>query len=89
MADVKAQAEELEGWTLEEETLKKKFKFDNYLDGLAFVQNLGVYAESVQHHPHISIIYTNITVKWTTHSDKALTEKDVAAAKATDNVYKL
>ena len=88
MSDVKEQAEKLEGWELDGEKLTKTYKFDKYLDGLEFVSKLGVYAESVQHHPDISINHTNVTITWTTFSKKALTEKDIAGAKASDNVLK-
>ena len=88
MSDVKTQAEKLDGWELDGEKLKKTFKFDKYLEGIAFVQKLGVYAESQQHHPGISINHTNVSVTWTTFSKKELTEKDIAGAKSTDNVLK-
>lgn len=88
MSDVKEQAEKLDGWELDGEKLKKTYRFDKYLDGIEFVKKLAVYAESVQHHPGISINHTNVTITWTTFSKKELTEKDVAGAKATDNVLK-
>lgn len=89
MTDVKAAAKELDGWELDGERVRKQFKFDAYLDGLDFVKKIGVYAEGAQHHPGISIAYTTVKVSWTTFSKKELTEKDITAAKACDNLYKL
>ncbi|AKG72824.1 4a-hydroxytetrahydrobiopterin dehydratase [Salinicoccus halodurans] len=89
MADVKAEVEKLDGWSIDNETISKKFKFDKYLDGISFVEKIGTYAEGVQHHPGISINYTTVAVSWTTHSKKELTEKDIAAAKACNNLYQL
>ncbi len=88
MSDIKAAVEKLEGWAVENEKLSKKFKFDKYLDGISFVEKVGGYAEGVQHHPDISINYTTVTMTWTTHSKKELTEKDIAGAKACENLYK-
>ncbi|SDI55726.1 4a-hydroxytetrahydrobiopterin dehydratase [Natribacillus halophilus] len=88
MADVKKEAERLEGWTLEGEKISKTFSFDGYLEGIAFVKKIAVYAEGVQHHPHVTIDHTNVTVLWTTVDQGALTEKDIAAARATDNLLK-
>ncbi|WP_342388175.1 4a-hydroxytetrahydrobiopterin dehydratase [Salinicoccus bachuensis] len=89
MSDVKSEVEKLDGWTLEGEKISKKFKFTNYLDGIHFTEKIGIYAESVQHHPGISINYTTVTVSWTTFSKKELTEKDVSGAKACENLYRL
>lgn len=89
MSDVKKAVEELDGWELDGERIRKKFKFNHYLDGLEFVKKVGVYAEGAQHHPGISIAYTTVKISWITFSKKALTEKDIIAAKACDNLYKL
>lgn len=89
MTDVKTEVEKLDGWTLEGEKISKKFKFDKYLDGINFVNKIGIYAESVQHHPNVSINYTTVTISWSTHSKKELTEKDIAGAKACENLYHL
>lgn len=89
MADIQEQLENLEDWTQEGEKISKKFKFDKYLDGINFVEKVGVYAESVQHHPGIKIDHTTVTVSWTTFSKKGLTEKDIAGAKASDHLYRL
>lgn len=89
MTDIKAEAQKLEGWELDGERLRKNFKFDTYLDGLDFVQKIGVYAEGAKHHPGISIAYTTVKVSWITFSKKALTEKDITAAKACDHLYQL
>ncbi|MFD2830967.1 4a-hydroxytetrahydrobiopterin dehydratase [Corticicoccus populi] len=89
MSDVKKAVEELDGWELDGERIRKNFKFNHYLDGLDFVKKVGVYAEGAQHHPGISIAYTTVKISWITFSKKALTEKDITAAKACDNLYKL
>lgn len=85
--DVKQEAAQLDGWTLEDEKLTKKFKFDKFLDGIDFVNKLAKHAENEQHHPGIRINYTTITVVWTTFSSHELKEKDIEGAKATDKLY--
>ncbi|QQK80869.1 4a-hydroxytetrahydrobiopterin dehydratase [Salicibibacter cibi] len=88
MNDVKAKAQELTGWSLEGEKIQKRFSFDSYFEGISFVNKIAVYAEGVQHHPHVTIDHTNVTVQWTTVDQGALTEKDIAAANASDNLLK-
>lgn len=86
--NVKEEAEQLEGWTLEDEKLIKKFKFETFPEGIDFVNKLAEYAEDVQHHPGIRINYSTITVVWTTFSTHELKERDIEGAKATDEMYK-
>lgn len=85
--NIKEEAKNLEGWTLEDERIIKKFKFDTFLAGIEFVNKLAAYAEKVQHHPGIRINYSTITVIWTTFSTHELKEKDIEGAKATDKLY--
>jgi 4a-hydroxytetrahydrobiopterin dehydratase len=62
------------------------FTFSTFPDALAFVARLGLYAESVNHHPDIHISYTKVTVTWTTHDAGGITPKDHAAAMETDRL---
>src|SRR5699024_1062586 len=88
MEDVKTQAEKMDGWSLENEIVVRRFNFAKYVDGVSFAEKIGIYAVSAQHHPFISIDYTAVTVSWTTHSKTSLTEKDIAAARACNNLYR-
>ncbi|MHC0551859.1 4a-hydroxytetrahydrobiopterin dehydratase [Salinicoccus sp. CNSTN-B1] len=81
MTDVKAEIEKLHDWTLEDEKIKRTFKFDRYLDAISFVEKVGIYAESVQHHPKIVINHTAVTVSWTTFPENSLLKKTSKAVK--------
>lgn len=75
-------------WRLKDELIVKKYSFDSHLQGADFARLVSVYAESVMHHPEIRIGFKEVTVGWTTHSEKKLTDKDIAGAKASDRLYK-
>ncbi len=81
------EAEKLEHWTVEGETLIRSFSFDDFLAGIDFVQNVSAYSEGAQHHPYIIIDHTTITIKWTTVDKGKLTQKDLDAARACDQFY--
>lgn len=72
-----------------DDLIVKKFSFDSHLDGVRFAEKVSVYAEAVIHHPEIRIGYKEVTVGWKTYSENALTEKDIAGAKATDRLFKV
>ena len=51
---------------------------------MGFVTGIGVLADTADHHPDIDIRYRNVTVALTTHSERALTTKDLELATAID-----
>ncbi len=90
--DVTEQVKKLvdKDWVLKNEDLiVKKYNFDSHLDGVRFAEKISVYSEAVIHHPEIRIGYKEVTVGWKSYSENALTDKDIAGAKATDRLYKV
>ncbi|WP_018921558.1 4a-hydroxytetrahydrobiopterin dehydratase [Salsuginibacillus kocurii] len=80
--------EKLEGWErTEEEMLAATFTFSAFLEGIQFVQRLAEYAEEVQHHPQIVIDHTAITTKLKTFDQGKITQKDIDAAYAIQDIY--
>ena len=71
----------LPGWNLEGETLRRQFTFRGFADALAFVVRLGFDAEATDHHPEILIEYKRVTLGYTTHSAGGLTERDFDGAR--------
>lgn len=73
----------LPNWQREGDTIKKTYKFGDYLDGLVFASAVGTIAEGLDHHPDILIKWRKVTVTYFTHSagDK-ITQNDVEAALA-------
>ena len=85
--EVGARLNGLSGWTREGETIRRQFVFDGFASAVAFVVRIGFDAEAADHHPDILISnYKKVTVSFTTHSEKGLTEKDFAGAEAADRV---
>jgi len=78
---------DLKNWERVGDTIIKTFKFDRYLDGLAFASTVGVIAEGLDHHPDMTISWRKVTVSFTTHdAGHKLSAKDFAAAQAIDAV---
>jgi 4a-hydroxytetrahydrobiopterin dehydratase len=72
------------GWELLEEgrLIRRKFKFANFRDSLAFVDKVGELAEAEGHHPDICFGWGHATISLQTHKIKGLHENDfIMAAK--------
>lgn len=70
----------LNGWELHDEVIQREFKFSDFKEALAFIVQVGILSEKADHHPEINNIYNRVTLKLNTHSEKAITSKDVELA---------
>jgi 4a-hydroxytetrahydrobiopterin dehydratase len=65
-----------EGWTEVGKALERTFEFENFVDALAFVNRVGELAEAENHHPDIAIHYNRVTLRWWTHTEGGITDRD-------------
>jgi 4a-hydroxytetrahydrobiopterin dehydratase len=79
-SEIQERAGSLEGWSVEGKELKRVFKFQDFLEAIAFVNDLVEPAETAGHHPDIAISYNRVTITLTTHDAGGLTEKDFTLA---------
>ena len=74
----------LAGWSFSGNAIHKKFKFESFMPGIAFVNRIAEAAEKVQHHPDITINYNVVSISLSTHSEGGVTAKDFALAAQID-----
>jgi 4a-hydroxytetrahydrobiopterin dehydratase len=70
-------------WPEVDDALEREFEFASFSEAIAFVDRLAELAEGENHHPDIDIRYRRVTVRWTTHSEGGITEKDRRMAERT------
>ena len=81
-SDINSRLRGLKGWRHERDFLTKTFKFDSFMDGIAFINRLALVAEEKQHHPDIKVRYTSIKLSIQTHSEGGITRRDFELASA-------
>jgi 4a-hydroxytetrahydrobiopterin dehydratase len=72
------------GWRLDDGAIVKTFAFGGFPEAVAFVDRLVPGAEAADHHPDIEIHYKRVTLRYSTHSEGGVTEKDFAGAGMAD-----
>lgn len=77
---------ELEGWTLENNGIEKKFKFKNFSQALGFIVQVGLEAEKSNHHPELFNVYNKVDIRLTTHDEGGVTDKDLQLAMAIEKL---
>lgn len=80
-ADVSENLKALPGWERHADSIRKLFRFKEFMDGIHFINRVAEKAEAADHHPDIAINYTRITMTCATHSEGGITDKDIKLAK--------
>jgi len=69
-----------------EKSLTRNFEFEDFMEGIDFVNQIAEIADEVFHHPDIDIRYTKILLTLTTHEVGGLTDADLELAQKIDRV---
>jgi len=54
----------------------REFELESFPAAIAFVSRVAEIAERENHHPDIDIRYKRVLVRWSTHSEGGVTERD-------------
>ena len=84
--EAKSRLQELPGWSLDGDAIRKQFVFKGFPEAVDFVARLVPHAEAADHHPDVTINYKRVTLTYTTHSEGGLTPKDFDGAKMAERV---
>lgn len=81
--EVKRYLSQVGGWeNVDNKRIRKKFKFKDFKEAIAFVNNVADLAESEGHHPDIHVHWNEVTFELWTHAIGGLHENDfILAAK--------
>ncbi len=68
------------------EQLSRTYKFNNFLEAMAFADRVGEIAEAEGHHPAILVEWGKVNVRWWTHKINGLHKNDLVMAAKTDTL---
>lgn len=81
-------SENLKDWRLEDNALRRDFKFKTFVEAFAFMTAIALEAEKVDHHPDWSNSYNKVSIALTTHSEKGISQQDYDLAGKIDALFK-
>jgi 4a-hydroxytetrahydrobiopterin dehydratase len=76
--------ERVPDWQRVGNEIERTFRFRDFREAIAFVVQVALLAERMDHHPDIEIRYRQVTLRLSTHSAGGLTEKDFHLAQQID-----
>ena len=65
-----------EGWLVVDDALDQTFELPSFPEAIAFLNRVAQLAEAENHHPDVTISYKKVTLRWTTHSEGGITDRD-------------
>ena len=89
-AQIEPSLKEVPGWELvNEESLRirREFKFKDFNEAIAFVNQIAMLAELEGHHPDFEIHYNRVTLELYTHKIQGLHENDFIMAAKINAIY--
>ena len=75
---------ELDGWKRDGDAITKRFDRGDFVGSVEFVKALVEPAEEMNHHPDLTISWSEVGVSLSTHSAGGLTANDFELAKRID-----
>ena len=74
-------------WSKSGQTIRRKYKFEDFIKAMDFVNQIAIKAQKMNHHPDIDIRFNKVTLKLTTQDENGLTKKDFSLAKQCDENF--
>lgn len=75
-----------EGWNEVRGALQRGFRLENFAEAMSFVNRVAELAEAENHHPDIAISWNAVTLRFWTHTRRAITERDIELARRTNEL---
>ena len=86
--EIEQKIKDLPEWEQSEQQLVRTFTFKNFVEAIAFVDQLVEPAEAAGHHPDLFVSYNKVKVSLTTHDAGGLTEQDFTLAQTISDLAK-
>ena len=84
--EIDAALAELPGWRLEDDRLRKTFRFKNFREAVSFIVRMAFEAEALHHHPELRNVYHTVDIALTTHdAGNKVTQMDIDLARAIEH----
>ena len=88
--EVNERLSSLEGWSIEDGKLHKKFQFKTFQEAFGKMTEIALVAEKLDHHPEWYNVYNRLDISLITHdAGPGVTEKDFHLAREIEGINSL
>ena len=83
-AEITEALKALPGWSFDGERISKEFKFEAFMDAIAFINRVAEAAEEADHHPDLENHYNRVLVAFRSWDAGGVTKRDIRMAATTE-----
>ena len=88
--DIESKIADLDnGWELKDGKIVKSFQFSSFMDAIEFVNEIARIAETLDHHPIITINCKTVKLSLKSFDVDAITKRDISLAEEIKKVIKV
>ena len=73
-------------WFISEKVIKKKLKFNSYMDSIKFINKVATKAEELNHHPDMIVGWCEIEISFMSHDKGGVTSDCINMAKFVESI---
>ena len=77
----------LKNWIYAEESIRREFKFKDFIEAFSFMTAVALESEKMDHHPEWSNVYNRVSINLSTHNPKGITQNDLDLAAKIDTIF--
>ena len=85
-ADIELFLQQQPKWQLRDAKLFRNYLFANFIEAFAFMTEVALYAEKINHHPEWFNVYKTVRIELTTHEVSGISERDFKLATQMENL---
>lgn len=75
-------------WAYRDTGIEREFEFKDFSTAFAFMTRVALYCEKQDHHPDWRNVYNKVHIRLNTHSEQAVTDKDIDLARRIEKILK-
>ena len=81
VTEIQEKLSALNEWEFKDNTIRKTFTFETYMESIGFINRLAEIAEEANHHPDMAVGWCRIDVAFTSHDQGGVTLACIEMAK--------
>lgn len=85
-AQIQQQLADIPDWQYQDNALRRKFSFKNFIEAFGFMSKVALLAERADHHPEWKNVYNKVSIALTTHDCDGVSNRDFDLAKKIDQL---
>ena len=86
VTEIQEKLSTLNEWEFKDNTIRKTFTFETYMESIGFINRLAEIAEEANHHPDMAVGWCRIDVAFTSHDQGGVTLACIEMAKKAESV---